>query len=269
MSDSLPGPKFRIAGALSRLVRVAARFSLPGLVLSAVLQVALMSTTLFATWAIYRGFFYDPLSRQTPTILIILAPMAVSATLGSFVAVMLAANAADCEQNGRAATFREAWSIPWRRGLPAVAVLLAQAMIVGLGTVLLVVPGIIAGLMVGLGLSACVTEGLAPLAALRRSMALSKGGRWRLLGYFIVSLLFVAACVAAATYGLGELTGAATDSDLANQSTPLAMALNFGLAALMLAYLSSAAYAVGLLPAVAFAELRAQEGAHELTEVFD
>jgi len=63
------------------------------------------------------------------------------------------------------------------------------------GCVLLIVPGIIAGIHLAFSNVCVATEGLGPIEAMKRSSALTKGYRWQLLGIFSVQ------CVALALIG--------------------------------------------------------------------
>ena len=72
------------------------------------------------------------------------------------------------------------WSL--RRFAPLVAALILYALIVALGSVLLVVPGIAAYLAFSVTAPVCVVEGRGPIGSLRRSGALTRGVRWRLMG---------------------------------------------------------------------------------------
>lgn len=58
---------------------------------------------------------------------------------------------------------------------------------VGLGMILLFVPGIILGIMWSVASPALVVEGIGPLAALGRSRALTKGSRWPIFGLIMIA----------------------------------------------------------------------------------
>jgi hypothetical protein len=73
------------------------------------------------------------------------------------------------------------------RFLPALGTVLLAALGVALGLLALVVPGIWLGVRWYLGAQAAVVDGLAPVAALRRSAELVKDRWWRTFGYLIVA----------------------------------------------------------------------------------
>ncbi|MES2225515.1 MAG: DUF975 family protein [Patescibacteria group bacterium] len=62
-----------------------------------------------------------------------------------------------------------------------------------IGFILLIVPGIILGIMFGFALYGVIEDGLGPVDALKRSRAITKGNRWRmfLLGLALVGINIV------------------------------------------------------------------------------
>ena len=61
-----------------------------------------------------------------------------------------------------------------------------------LGTLLLIVPGIILWTMWYVAFPACVLEGIGPFEALSRSSFLTSGSRWKVLGLALVIVLIIA-----------------------------------------------------------------------------
>jgi uncharacterized membrane protein len=86
------------------------------------------------------------------------------------------------------------------RILPIIGLSVVQAAGVLLGFALFVIPGIIVALAWSVALPVCVVEKLGPIASLRRSAALTKGHRWKLLG-ISVSLAFAGALIGGAING--------------------------------------------------------------------
>lgn len=76
-----------------------------------------------------------------------------------------------------------------------VSVLAGAATIVGL--ILLIVPGIIIGIMFGFALYIVIEKQSRPMAALRESVALTKGNRWRLflLGLALLGINIIGLCL--------------------------------------------------------------------------
>lgn len=77
-----------------------------------------------------------------------------------------------------------------KRGLarffPIIGLLICLTLGVGLGFVLLIIPGVILWVMWSVAAPVCVVEGEGPLASLSRSARLTKGNRWRIFGVVLV-----------------------------------------------------------------------------------
>ncbi|MGN6057810.1 MAG: hypothetical protein ACTHOI_04420 [Sphingomicrobium sp.] len=108
--------------------------------------------------------------------------MMVIATLvqGALTRAVVSAN------EGRKATFGESLSTGLRVLLPLIALGILFAIGVGIGFILLVVPGIILLLMWAVATPALVVERTGVFGAFSRSSELTKGARWKILGLFIV-----------------------------------------------------------------------------------
>lgn len=70
--------------------------------------------------------------------------------------------------------------------LPVIGVSLLVGLIIGIGTVLLVVPGIIAGVMLWVAIPVAVVERPGVIDSLKRSADLTKGHRWTIFGILVV-----------------------------------------------------------------------------------
>ncbi|MGE0439450.1 MAG: YciC family protein [Gemmatimonadales bacterium] len=68
---------------------------------------------------------------------------------------------------------------------------MVSTLIVGIGFLLLVIPGIVIGTGVAVSACALVVEGLSPIDSLNRSWNLTKGHRWKVFGTLLVALLLV------------------------------------------------------------------------------
>ena len=69
---------------------------------------------------------------------------------------------------------------------PAILVIIVAAIVIAVGLVLLVVPGIIAAVVLWVTLPAAVIERPGVMASLSRSAALTKGHRWEIFGILVV-----------------------------------------------------------------------------------
>jgi uncharacterized membrane protein len=96
-----------------------------------------------------------------------------------------------------------------RRGLSRFLSLLAISILVGLGVgigfMLLIVPGIILALRWAVAVPACVVENLGPIDSLRRSAQLTQGHRWKIfgMGVLILVLFIIAIVIIGALVGMG------------------------------------------------------------------
>jgi hypothetical protein len=92
------------------------------------------------------------------------------------------------------------------RILPIIAMAIVQGAGIMLGFALLIIPGIVLALAWSVALPACVVEKIGPIDSLRRSAALTKGHRWKLLGIY-VTLLIVGAFIRGAVNGILHAIG--------------------------------------------------------------
>jgi hypothetical protein len=95
-----------------------------------------------------------------------------------------------------------------RRALPLLAVGLLCYVLLVLGTVLLVVPGVFLGCALAVALPAVVVERPGVLGALRRSFALTKGKRLAVLATVLVLMVVGIGVNLSASFALPALTGA-------------------------------------------------------------
>ena len=74
-----------------------------------------------------------------------------------------------------------------RRIGPILVIAVISTVLISVGMILLIVPGIIIALMICLAIPVLMVESPGMLASLSRSRALTKGYRWHLLGLFLVA----------------------------------------------------------------------------------
>lgn len=104
------------------------------------------------------------------------------------------------EMRGRPFGLQEALAISLRRLLPLIGVALCFVLVVGLGLMALVVPGIIVMCMYYVAWPACLVERRGVFDALSRSAALTRGYRWPIFG--IALLLVILSSVAEIVFGV-------------------------------------------------------------------
>lgn len=80
----------------------------------------------------------------------------------------------------------EALQLGVRRYLPMLGTTILILLAVYGGIILLIVPGIIFSLMFSVAVPVCAVEALGPVASMKRSAALTKYTRWRVLGIYVL-----------------------------------------------------------------------------------
>jgi hypothetical protein len=93
------------------------------------------------------------------------------------------------ENEGHRATFGDCIAAGLRVFLPLIVVGLIYGVAIGLGFILLVVPGILLMVMWSVAAPSVVVERDGILQSFSRSMELTKGHRWKILGLFLVLLV--------------------------------------------------------------------------------
>jgi glycerophosphoryl diester phosphodiesterase family protein len=90
---------------------------------------------------------------------------------------------------GQPASLADALPKGLARMFPLIGAALLLSLGVVLGTLLLIIPGIMLAIRWFLAMPVCVLERAGPVASLRRSAELTKGHRWGLFGIFVVVLV--------------------------------------------------------------------------------
>jgi hypothetical protein len=82
------------------------------------------------------------------------------------------------------------------RFLPVIGAAICAGILVGIGFVLFVIPGLILLTMFFVIVPVCVVEGMGPIQSLGRSSTLTKGYRWRIFAIYLVPGLIIAIAAA-------------------------------------------------------------------------
>jgi hypothetical protein len=98
-------------------------------------------------------------------------------------------HAAFQHMRGRQVRLGESVAIGLRRWLTLFGLSFMMTLLVALGIVLLIVPGLILSIMWYVAVPVCVVESKGPSASLNRSQALTKGHRWKLFGLFLLGVI--------------------------------------------------------------------------------
>jgi hypothetical protein len=90
------------------------------------------------------------------------------------------------DMRGRPFELGAAFGVAFSRFFPVLGATICFGFAIMLGSILLVVPGMMVLAACYVALPACVMEGLGPFESLSRSTALTKGHRWKVFGIFVV-----------------------------------------------------------------------------------
>jgi hypothetical protein len=98
-------------------------------------------------------------------------------------------HAAFQDMRRRPVRLADSLNVGLRRFLPLLGLAFVGGVLMLLGMILLIIPGLILNSMWFVGVAACVVERLGPWASLRRSRELTKGYRWKLFGLTLLVLV--------------------------------------------------------------------------------
>jgi hypothetical protein len=107
------------------------------------------------------------------------------------------------QMRGEPFSMARALNIAGSRVLSILLVSLISGLIVGVGFILLVIPGVILYLMLMVAVPVTVVERVGPFDALGRSMSLTKGHRLELFGLMIIFAVLMLLITSAATFAVG------------------------------------------------------------------
>jgi hypothetical protein len=112
---------------------------------------------------------------------------------------------------GRPINLVESAAVGLRRFFPIVGIAISVSCLVGLASVLLIVPGVMLYLMWSVATSVCVVEQLGPFRSMGRSRELTRGHRWKIFGLILLTVIpagIVGLIVSAVAVGaLGTVMG--------------------------------------------------------------
>jgi uncharacterized membrane protein len=232
---ALSGATFTIGGAFGRAFEVLrgafGRF--------AILALIAMAPTLVSS------YYVSTLLISPPTPAAVFAnfrPLVIGGTVSWI--FMLVAQVSICygayqEMRGQPFSIGQSFSAGLKRVVPAFFVMVVMSFLIGLGFMLVVVPGIMVICLTYVAVPVCVVEQPGITASISRSRALTKGYRWQIFGLLVIAFL-VSAIVSA--IGRGVLGGGF--SLTATEITVPALLFNFVWTALLTAFTSILAMVV-------------------------
>ena len=195
---TIPPDTFRVGNVLNRSVGVFSRHFPLFFLVAAVPQI----TTLL-------GLFITPVLHPPGAatiawygILVILVLMPIAQTI--------VYHAAFQDMLGRPIRFNDSLTYALRRFLPVLGTMICMGLAIGVGFVLLIVPGVILGTVLAVAVPVSVVEQQGVFASLGRSAELTKGNRWKILG---IGLMLLVASMASSgialicRFALGAMLG--------------------------------------------------------------
>ncbi|CAM5765915.1 hypothetical protein LMIY3S_01643 [Labrys miyagiensis] len=168
----LLGSSFRILHtAFPRFIALALVPALP-LLLSLLVLGPMADTTDFNSSLFFGGFVVAIL------VFVLYLAMQGAITYGAF-----------CEMRNRGFTIGEAFSKGLSRALPLLGVAILASVLIMLGFVAFIVPGLILSCMLYVVIPVCVVEGRGVFESMGRSGELTRGYRWQILGLFLIVMI--------------------------------------------------------------------------------
>ena len=94
---------------------------------------------------------------------------------------------------------------------PVIGLIILVSLIIGVGFLLLIVPGLIAATMLWVAIPAAVIERPGVIESMKRSVELTKGNRWRVFGLLVIVFIIqlVVGLILGAIFGFGMAAGGA------------------------------------------------------------
>ena len=111
------------------------------------------------------------------------------------------------DMRGRPVNLVESLQVGLRRFFPIVGLAIVAYFLIMLGTMLLIVPGLILLTMWFVATPACVVENLGPIRSMRRSSQLTKGHRWKVFGLILLVAVLGSVIIGGINLGFELMAG--------------------------------------------------------------
>jgi hypothetical protein len=111
------------------------------------------------------------------------------------------------DMRGQRVNLGESLGVGLSRFFPIVGLAIVASLLMGLGFILLIIPGLILMTMWFVATPACVVEQLGPFQSMKRSSQLTKGHRWKIFGLIFVLLIISSIISPALTVSLAAIGG--------------------------------------------------------------
>jgi uncharacterized membrane protein len=203
MSDIATAETFRLANVFSKSAAIYGRHFVPFVILTVIASIPNYIVVL----VVGQPTPGNVDSKQFATIMgvSLLATVTRSLAAGAVIYGVIQ------ELRGRSFSIGHSLQIALRRILPIIGITICVMLAIMLGSLLLIVPGLILACMFYVAVPACVAEQTGVFTSMSRSRALTKGHRWQVFGTFLLLLVIAlvlfgievaAAGVAGKTVGL-------------------------------------------------------------------
>jgi uncharacterized membrane protein len=160
----------------------------------------------------------------------------VSSILGSIIGMIIQATVAYAVfqiARGQAVSFSECFSRATGHFVPILLASILVGLLVGLGMVLLIIPGVIISCILAVTLPACVVEKLGAVDSLKRSAELTKGNRLQIFLLYLVVGVIIGALTFLFALILFGVTGLIVGTLLLSILLILPMAFSYVMASLI------------------------------------
>jgi hypothetical protein len=183
---------------------------------------------------------------------------------------MLAAQAVHQARVGEKARFSAAFRALWQDGPLAYLLVLGQWLLILVGLVLLVVPGVIFAVLFSMVVAARVANGGGPVRAFRESLNAARGNGWMLALYLLLADIIGVGVVFAGN-AAGEMSTRALQALMKSNDPggPLVIGVAIAVAVGFVTFMAACPFLFGLFPAAAYAELKAARDDRAVASAFD
>jgi hypothetical protein len=180
MSDVAAEGTFRLADVFSKAVTIYGRRFGPFIVLTVLAQIPQYLTAFAIGAPDGSARAVTAASASAGAISILVSAVCSSIASGAIIYGVVQ------ELRGRVFSVADSIQIAVRRFLPIIGVAICTSILIGLGAMLLIVPGLIVACMYYVSIPACVVEQTGVFKSMSRSAFLTKGYRWQVFGMFLL-----------------------------------------------------------------------------------
>jgi hypothetical protein len=180
MADTAVAGTFRLADVFSKSVAIYSRRFLQFIILTVIASIPNYLALLLIRVPTTRTEFASIATARVSLTLIDIATKSLASGAVMYGVVQ--------ELRGRTFSVGDSILVALRRFLPMVGVAICTTIVIALGIVLLIIPGIMFACMYYVASPVCVAEQAGVFTSMSRSSFLTKGHRWQVFGIFLLLL---------------------------------------------------------------------------------